>query len=309
MKKKLKVGNFKSHLIGSKYSKKPYSRWLFPLCFLTLAGCHPTPPSSSSHRYNPQAIPLSLNDPELRSCQYPGHIRIAHFPMFHYPPDGLDENTDQKTFEDISKSQFQLLHTIIAYKPYIAVFSEGTLTDFYNEQTYSQLRQGTDTTKFERLDGVTKFSLQERYNTAWNLFPRKVTQHFEYLTHSQKRFLVYTGGALTAYLLEQIPRIYKTASEQDMNAVMANLNQISRLRYNGNLEFLLNMEEGIDQERDWWLLHFRERRVREEVDQFYRQYRFFTGLVLIAYGANHKFHNEFSSSFSDGSFCLGWHFR
>ena len=226
--------------------------------------------------------------------------------MLHYPPTGFDDE-DQKVFEEVSRSQFQLLHTIIAYKPYIAVFSEGILTDHYNAQTYSQLKQGTDRTTFSRLDRVTKFHLQERYNTAWRLFPRKVTQHFEYLNQTQKRFLAYTGGALTAWLLGQIPHIYKTASEQDMDAVIANLNRISRLRYNGNLDLLFKTQEGIDQERDWWLLHFRERRVKEEVDQFYRQNSSFRGLVLIAYGAYHKFHNEFSTSFSDGSFCLRWH--
>ena len=224
--------------------------------------------------------------------------------MFHYPPNGFQG--DEKVFEEVSMSQFQLLHTIIAYKPQIAVFSEGILSDHYNERTYTQLRQGTDGTTFSRLDG-TVFRLQERFNTAWRLFPRKVTQNYEHLTRSQKEFLAYTGGALTAWLLGQIPHIYKTASESDMEAVTANLNRITQLRYQGNMQLLFNAAEGSDQERDYWLLHFREARVQQEVNKFYGQNRSFRGLVLISYGANHKFHNEFSAGFSDGSFCLKWY--
>lgn len=278
---------------------------LFLALFL-IAGCQPNPTSFSGARSNPKSLPLSLNDPQFASCQYPGNARIAHFPMFHYPPTGFRQ--DQRELERVSRSQFQLLHTIISYRPHIAVFSEGILTDHYNKHTYSQLKQGTDRTTFSRLDG-TAFQLQERYNTAQSLFPGIVRQYYEHLTATQKRFLAYTGGALTAWLLGQIPgnHIYKTASEQDMEAVTSNLNRISLARYNGNLDLLFNAPEGSDRERDYWLLHFREKRTFEEVSRFYRQNPSFRGLVLIAYGANHRFNDEFLTGFSDGSFCLGWH--
>ena len=279
---------------------------LFLTLFLT--GCLPSQTPFSTGHSNPKSLRLSLNNPQFTSCQYPGNTRIAHFPMFHYPPTGFGE--DQRELERVSKSQFQLLHTIISYRPNIAVFSEGILTDHYNRHTYSQLRQGTDRTTFSRLDG-TVFQLQERYNTAQSLFPGKVTQFYEHLTSSQKKFLAYTGGSLTAWLLGQIPgnHIYKTATEQDMEAVTSNLNRISLTKYNGNLNLLFNTPEGNDQERDYWLLHFREKRTFEEVSRFYRQNPSFRGfgLVLIAYGANHRFNDEFSSNFSDGSFCLRWH--
>ena len=277
---------------------------LFLTLFLT-AGCQPTFNYPVSQN-NPKSLRLSRNDPQFTSCQYPGNTRIAHFPMYHYPPTGF--KGDQREIERVSKSQFQLLHTILSYKPNIAVFSEGILTDHYNSRTYSQLRQGTDRTVFSRLDN-TVFQLQERYNTAQSFFPGKVPQFYEHLTDSRKEFLAYTGGDLTAWLLGQIPgnHIYKTASEQNMEAVTSNLNRISLSRYNGNLDLLFNTPEGSDPERDYWLLHFREKRTFEEVNKFYRQNPSFRGLVLIAYGANHKFNDEFSAGFNDGRHCLNWH--
>ena len=281
------------------------TKWLTLIIFLSTAGCqrgfqifhYPTAGN------NPQAIPLSLSIPGLKSCQYGGHTRIAHFPMFHYPPTGFAG--DQTVFEQVSKSQFQLLHTIMAYKPSIAVFSEDVASDYYNTQTYSHLKQNIDETEFELLDG-TRFKLQKRYNTAWHIFPRSVPQYYERLAPSQKDFLAYTGGSKTAWLLGQILHIYKTISEQDRLAFIANLNRISQLRYQGNLELLFNTPENSDPERDWWLLHFREQKLKQEVDAFYRQNPSFSGLILIAYGVNHKLHNEFPVGFSDGSFCLAW---
>lgn len=272
-----------------------------------MAGCQRgfqiLPPFPTNN--NPQAIPLSLSDTTFRSCQYPGHIKVAHFPMFHYPPTGFAG--DQTVFEQVSKSQFQLLHTIIAYKSSIAVFSEDVASDYYNTQIYANLKQGIDRTTFELFDG-TRFQLQERYNTAWHIFPRSVPKYYERLTPSQKEFLSYTGGTKTAWLLGQIHHIYKTISEQDRSAFIANLNRISQLRYQGNLELLFNAPENSDPERDWWLLHFREQKLRQEVDAFYRQNPGFSGLVLIAYGVNHNLKDEFPVSFSDGSFCLGWNY-
>ena len=248
-----------------------------------------------------QSIPLSLSNPELKSCQYPEHTRIGHFPMFSYPATGF--SGDQKLFELVSTSQFQLLHTIIAYKPYIAVFSQSILTDHYNAQTHSQLKQGTDKTTISRLDGAT-FHLQERYNTAWELFPEEVPKYYEHLTQSQKEFLAYTGGALTAWLLGQIPHIYKTASKPDIAAITAKWNQITQARYGGSSSQsdLENSNKDVYLE----LLQGRTTKLKEEVDQFYDQNPHFSGLVLIAFGAIHKLHKEFPMSFSDGSFCLEW---
>ena len=260
----------------------------------------------SGGRISPEnALPLSLSNPELRSCKYPAGTRIAHFPMFHYPPTGFNGNREM--FERVSASQFQLLHTILSYKPHVAVFSEGIFLDHYNTQTFSYLKQGLDKTTFSLFDG-TQFELPERYNTARGLFPanRGVPQYYEHLTQSQKEFLSYTGGARTAWLLEQIPHIYKSASEQDRAAVRANLIRISNTKYNGSLQRLLGTPEGTDQERDWWLLHYREKRLMNEVNQFFNQNRSFRGVVLIAYGAFHNLSDEFPAGFSNGSFCLSW---
>ena len=259
----------------------------------------------SGGRKDPAAVPLSISNPELRSCKYPPGTRIAHFPMFHYPPTGFHGNREM--FERVSASQFQLLHTILSYKPQIAVFSESVFLDHYNTQTFSYLKQGLDKTTFSLFDG-TRFELPERYSTAGHLFPSNsgVPQFYEHLTHSQKEFLSYTGGARTAWLLGQIPHIYKSASEQDRAAVRSNLNRISNSKYSGSLQRLLDTPEGTDQERDWWLLHYRERQLMNEVNQFFRQNPAFRGLVLIAYGAFHNLNDEFPAGFSDGSFCLSW---
>ena len=252
-----------------------------------------------------RALPLSISNPELRSCKYPEGTRIAHFPMFHYPPTGFNGNREM--FERVSASQFQLLHTILSYKPQVAVFSESVFLNHYNTRTFSYLKQGLDRTTFSLFDG-TRFELPERYRTAGGLFPanRGVPQFYEHLTQSQKEFLSFTGGARTAWLLGQIPHIYKSATEQDRAAVRSNLNRISNTKYNGSLQQLLDTPEGTDQERDYWLLHYRESRLMEEVNQFFRQNPSFRGLVLIAYGAFHNLNNEFPTSFSDGSFCLSW---
>ena len=248
-----------------------------------------------------QSIPLSLLNPELKSCQYPEHARIGHFPMFFYPATGFFG--DQKLFELVSTSQFQLLHTIIAYKPHIAVFSQGILTDRYNAQTYSLLRQGTDKTTISRPTGAT-FHLQERYDTAWELFPEKVPQNYEHLTQAQKEFLASAGGALTAWFLGQIPHIYKTASEQDIGAITAKWNQIAQARY-GSSSSQSDLENR-NQDTYLQLLQDRATKLKEEVDKFYDQNPHFSGLVLIAFGASHKLHKEFPTGFSDGSFCLKW---
>ena len=246
-----------------------------------------------------QSIPLSLLNPDLKSCQYPEHTRIGHFPMFFYPATGF--SGDQKLFELVSTSQFQLLHTIIAYKPYIAVFSQSVLTDHYNTQTYSQLRQETDKTTILRPDG-TLFHLQERYDTAWELFSGKVPQCYEHLTHTQKEFLAYTGGDLTAWLLGQIPHIYKTASEPDINAITAKWNQVTQARY-GDGSPQLNPENR-NQDIYLQLLQNRATKLKTETDKFYDKNPHFSGLVLIAFGAIHKLHNEFPEGFNDGSSCF-----
>ena len=245
-----------------------------------------------------QSISLSLSNPELKSCQYPEHTRIGHFPMFFYPGTGF--SGDQKLLELVSTSQFQLLHTIIAYKPHIAVFSQDILTDHYNAQTYSHLKQGTDKTTISRLDS-TIFHLQERYNAAGELFPGKVPQNYELLTQSQKEFLAYTGGALTAWLLGQIPHIYKTASKQDLDV----WNQIALARYVNNNSPQAATESNTP-DIYLQLLQDRTTKLKEEVDNFYDQNPHFSGLVLIAFGAIHKLHKEFPTGFSDGSSCLKW---
>ena len=229
---------------------------------------------------------------------------MAHFPMFHYPPTGYQG--DQALLDQVSRSQFQLLHTILAYRANIAVFSESVLSDAYNVNTYSNLEQGIDRTTFEYSDG-TGYSLQERYHTARNLFPQTVLQYYEHLNPGQRMFLFETGGALTAYLLGQIPQIYKTAAEEEANLAYNNLNRISCARYRCNLELLFNAREGADQELDYWRSHYREEQLSREVRQFYLQNPSFNGLILIAYGAAHKLQNEFQGySFSDGSYCLSW---
>lgn len=246
-----------------------------------------------------QNTPLSLSDPELKSCQYPEHTRIGYFPMFYEVRLSPVDRRYYTSFELVSKSQFQLLHTIITYTPHIAVFSQGILTNHYNTQTYSQLKQGIDKTTilmenmpFQADD--TTFPLQERYNTAWELFPEKIPSYYEHLSQTQKEFLVYTGGALTAWLLGQIPHIYKTASKQDIVAIAAKWDQIA-----------IHDPENYQGIR-LQILQDRATKLKEEVNKFYDQNPDFSGLALIAFDVDDKLYIEFPEVFNDGSFCLKW---
>ena len=144
--------------------------------------------------------PLSRSDPMLKTCVFDPQTRIAHFPMFHFPPSG---KYDTPKKERVSKSQFQLLHTILTYAPYIAVFEEQVTDNTFNPSLYEQLKNGQARGKYKRLDGKT-FTIQERFNTANSLFQGNIPAYYENLREDQKTYLFEAGASWIAYFLGYI---------------------------------------------------------------------------------------------------------
>ena len=288
------------------YSKiKAMRLQAFSFAFLALsgfalAGCSFGGPSISGRFHELTAQPLSLHDPNLRVCVFDPGYRILHFPMWHFPIDGQYTVED---FERISKSQFQLLHTILAYSKsrQIAVFDEGRTSDLFDE-TYSQIlragqaRADASTT---RGDGRV-FRHNERLGLVRQLFGNGIPQYYEYLNQNQKSFLFDMGASFTLYFLGKIPKIYKVIEEKDFDQVKTNL-------FAGGSQLALDLERGESQVRDYWVYDFRERKLRDRIAELYRQNPGYNGIVLIAYGANHDFSDDFAGwPFQSGQFCLNW---
>ena len=127
--------------------------------------------SGSGFQQEVASRPLSLSDPNLRTCVFDPGYSIVHFPMWHSPPQGgLPSN---ENYERVVKSQFQLLHTLLDYnRSYtrLAVFEESVITDLYNENYMARVKQGAvpeDT--FTRIDG-TQFFIANEAVRARNLF-------------------------------------------------------------------------------------------------------------------------------------------
>ena len=237
---------------------------------------------------------LSLNDPELRTCVFDPYYSVVHFPMWHDPPT-LDYS--QETYEIVTKSQFQLLHTIIDYqrsgRP-LAVFDEHITSDSYNSSYIQAIESGQaqfDT--FTKLNGIS-YHFTERYKTANHLFGQGFPSHYEYLTVPQKKFLFDTGASLTLYLLKEIPKIHQVISNEKLKLAERNLTS--------------NAFDSLDNSQNqYWIFTFRELELKQEVNRFYQKNPLYNGLVFIAYGANHDLSDDFVGlPFQSGNFCLKW---
>lgn len=243
-----------------------------------------------------QSRSLSLQEPELRTCVFEPHYSIVHFPMYHEPPVA---NYSIEDYELVVKSQFQLMHTLIDYqqalRDHLAVFDEHISSDRYNFNYIQSLESGlagADT--YEKLNGNI-YHYSERYRTAYSLFGNGFPSHYEYLNELQKKFLYETGASLTLYLLQEIPQIYKVISQEQLKVAKANLTGDFLTGSEGNASY-------------YWIFTFRDMELRREVNKFYQARPSYTGLVFIAYGANHDFSDDFAGlSFQSGhDFCLGW---
>ncbi len=237
--------------------------------------------------------PLSLNDQNLKTCVFDPQFRIAHFPMYHYPPEGHYSKEDK---ENVAKSQFQLLHTLLDYnrsaRP-LRLFDENIIHDGYNEAYFQGLLAGqslNDT--YKKIDG--SHSTMGAMLTQARSFQTGFPEFYEHLTPPQKDTLFQVGASLVLYLLGEIPQLHKVITPNSFHLAIANLRDI-----NGNLLLKGN---------DYWLFDFREEELRKEVAYFFSQNLSFRGIVLIAYGANHDLSNEFTGhAFQSGhKFCLDW---
>lgn len=276
-------------------SKYTYYLFLTSLLFF-LTHCDVSSVSSSVPTA-PREIPLSQEDPLLRTCIFQPQTRIAHFPMYHFPATGKH---DDFLREKVSKSQFQLLHTILTYLPHVAVFEENVTTNTFGPGTFQALIQGQGQNfTYTRADGVI-FNLQERYNTARNLFHGGIPLYYNHLGKLQKEYLFQTGASMTLYYLGHILQIHKVIEYEEYQVVIDQINQM------GGVEQFLRSNSPNSK---YYIFDYREEKLRLQVEGFFAQNPGFQGLVLIAYGAQHEFQDDFAGryfEFEKGSACLQW---
>ncbi len=279
-----------------------------PFAFLVfgpgfLAGCALGGPGLPGRYQQLTAQSLSIM-PDLRDrykvCVFDPAYRVLHFPQWHFP---INNRYEPEDFERISRSQFQLLHTILAYSKsrQVAVFDESVIHDEFDE-SYSQILQAGSPSKnayTDRGDGR-KFLHTERLFLARRLFGNGIPQYYEYLNQNQKSFLFNMGASFTLYFLGKIPRVYKVIERQDFERLRASL-------FPSGSTFAFSAEKGVDATKDYWIYDFREYKLREQISEFYRQNPGYSGVILIAYGINHDLSDEFAGfAFQAGSFCKNW---
>ena len=259
---------------------------------------HPSGSHSASQLRNPEAVSLSLSDPLLETCAFKTETRIAHFPMWHFPPDG---KYDADLRETVAKSQFQLLQTILMYHPNIAVFDERVTVNDFSPQTFRILKNnGKQSAEYTRADGRV-FNLQERFDTAQTLFHADIPSHYEHLTEQQKEYLFQTGAPLTLYFLGYIPQLHKVIDYEDL-AVVEDF-----IQRRGGAGRFFQTSGGGDADRKYFIYDFREKRLFQQVTEFFNINPGFSGMALISYGANHDFKDDFSGYFFEaGESCLEW---
>ncbi len=241
--------------------------------------------------YNVSSQPLSLHNPHLRTCIFDPHYSIVHFPLYHFTSGYLSPQER----ENITQSEFQLLHTILAYKGSrrpIFVFDERITVDGYDSQYFQMLSSGSvsPTQSYTRIDGK-EFFLVERFQRARHLFGNNIPDKYEYLSPEQKQFIFNTGAPRTLYLLGKIDRLYKVISKGSFDLVKGQTHQ-----------------GGVIQGQEYWIFDFREQELRKEVLNFLQTNPGLQGLIFVSYGADHDFSDEFAGlSFQSGhSFCLNW---
>ena len=242
-----------------------------------------------------QEIPLSLTDPSFTTCAFRPETRIAHFPMYHYPPSGeLNDSLREK----ITKSQFQLLRTILMYHPHIAVFDEHVTINDYGPKVFNSLQnQGKSGVTYTRHDG-TIFDLQLRFNEAQSLFHAGIPQYYDQLGELQKKYLLDTGGPLTLYFLGYIPQLHKVIDYGDLRIVM------NHIKSQGGAGQFFRVSSN---QRDYYVYDFREEKLFYQVTTFFEINPSFNGLALISYGALHDMKDDFNGyPFEEGTSCLRW---
>ena len=271
-------------------SKFFYWFYLF-LAIFSLARC--AVPSSPVFTNKPIEQPLSLTDSRLKSCVFRPQARIAHFPMYHFPPSG---KYDTPLREKVAKSQFQLLHTISNYFPDVAVFDENVTTNVFGPGMLRSLKKGLGGKSFyERADGE-KFYLQDRFYEARNLFHAGIPPYYDQLGAWQKEFLFQTGAPLTLYFLGHIRQVHKVIEPEDFQFVLGYIKQ------QGGVERVLSKPQ-----KDYYIFTFREEKLKLQVIGFFNINPSFQGISLIAYGARHDFTDDFTGfPFEDGISCLQW---
>ena len=243
-----------------------------------------------------QEKPISLIDPSLTTCAFRPETRIAHFPMYHFPPSGRFSDSLE---EKIIKSQFQLLHTILMYRHHqIAVFDENVTVNDFSPKVFNNLEnKGGRDVNYTRADG-TIFNLQERFDTARSLFHAGIPQYYEQLAPRQMEYLFNIGAAITLYFLGYIPQLHKVIAHEDLQIVM---DDIDRRGGVGNVFRVSSSEQ------DYYIYTFREEKLFFQVTQFFNINPSFSGLALISYGASHKLQDEFNGyPFEEGRSCLDW---
>ena len=238
--------------------------------------------------------PLSLTDPNLRTCVFDPNYAIVHFPMYHFPHNGHYTLDD---YERVARSQFQLFHTLLDYNRShwdISLFEESFITDTYNEAYFRSLHSGQNTADaYKRIDGKV-FNTGELLRKAEFLFQNGLPRYYEHLSPAQKDFLFNLGAGFTLYLLGEIPRIHKVISYSQFQLAKANLRDITgQIRTEGN---------------HYWVFDFREQELQKEVINFYIRNYHPRKIIFIAYGAGHNFSDEFAGRpFQSGhEICLGW---
>lgn len=232
---------------------------------------------------------LSLQDSNFKTCTFNLQSFVLHYPTRHYPTNG---EYDEATYESTVRSQFQLLHTIYFYNttstlPNFVVFEESVVNDNLNPQTYQNLRdrqyQGTIT----RSDGTTA-TYQQLYNLAHQLFP-KIPQYYEHLNDLQKKFLFENSAPWLLYFLQFLPQVHKSISAQDWQIVLNNVLKGGQIDLNNR----------------YYVHDFREAKLTLEVFKFIQKAGSLNYRVLIAYGAEHDFSNNFQNhSFERITNCL-----
>lgn len=249
-----------------------------------LSSCQTNPPPSNPVYYPLQGLALSSVNKNLNTCIFQNGFQILHFPMWHYPPEG---KYTEDEYEYTVKSQFQLLHTILAYQrtniPF-AVFDES-VTERDLDQAFLRVIQSNSSNHIvTRIDG-TDVSYNFSYILAHQLFGGGIPQFYEQLNSQQKNLLFEIGASVTLFLLQQIPKVHRVIDPANFQLVTQNM-------------------RGYDDK--YWVYSFREQRLRDQVFYFLRQNP--ATVVFIAYGANHNLYDDFATfSFTSGHYhCLNW---
>lgn len=265
--------------------KKLWYRFYFLFIIFFLSYCSPFPEEKI----------LSLSNPSLKTCIFQPQTRIAHFPMYHFPPAGK-YTADIR--EIVSQSQFQLFHTVLTYSPNVALFEESQTNNKFNPILLERLKKNQGhafTTK--GLSGK-PVSVQKLFDTANSLFYNGISAYYEYLKEDQKEYLFQIGASRTLYFLGHIPYIFKSIPNANAQIIL------SKVKSQGGVEKFLNSSSP---DKNYYLLDFRENQLKHQVLEFFKINPTFSGLALIAYGGAHNFEDDFKGYFFEtGTHCLDW---